>query len=83
MNYIQYSCFLGQHAREKMFLFKMFVHGNGSGCESVKHMQLGANLQTTWIMFDHVKRVEGWMTIACYVYDYFYCKVMTIVIFDM
>ncbi len=23
-------------------------------------------------MFDHVKHVEGWMTLACYVYDPFY-----------
>ncbi len=32
---------------------------------------------------DHVKRVEGWMTLAYHVYDSFYCKVMNIVICDM
>ncbi len=46
-------------------------------------MQLGGNLQTVWIMFDHVKLVESWMTFACHVYDSFYYKVMTIVICDM
>jgi hypothetical protein len=34
-------------------------------------------------MFDHVKRVAGWTTMACHVYDHAYCKVMTIVICDM
>jgi hypothetical protein len=42
------------------------LHGNGSGygCDLVKWMQPGGNCQTAWIMFDHVKRVEGWMTLA-------------------
>jgi len=34
-------------------------------------------------MFDHVKRVEGWMMLTSHVYDSFYCKVMVIVICDM
>ncbi len=34
-------------------------------------------------MFDHVKRVEGWMTFTYDVYDFFYNKVMMIVICDM
>jgi hypothetical protein len=34
-------------------------------------------------MFDHVKHVEGWMTVACHAYDFFYYKVMTIAICDM
>jgi hypothetical protein len=34
-------------------------------------------------MFDHAKCVEGWMTFACHVYDFFYCKVMMIAICDM
>ncbi len=66
-----------------MFLFKMSMHGNGSGCDLIKRMQLGGDLQTTWIMFDHVKRVEGWMTFAYHVYEFFYYKVMTITICDM
>jgi hypothetical protein len=34
-------------------------------------------------MFDHVKRVVGWTTITCHVYNLVYCKVMIIVICDM
>jgi hypothetical protein len=34
-------------------------------------------------MFDHVKRVKEWTTMACHVYDAAYCKVMTIAVCDM
>jgi hypothetical protein len=34
-------------------------------------------------MFDHIKRVQEWTTMACYVYNAMYCKVMTIAICDM
>jgi len=34
-------------------------------------------------MFDHVKCVVGWTTMACHVYDLIYYKVMTIVICDI
>jgi hypothetical protein len=61
-----------------MFLFKMFVHGDGSQCDLMKRMQLKGNFQTAWIMFGHVKHVEGWMIFTFHVYDYLYCKVMTI-----
>lgn len=40
-------------------------------------------MEDPWIMFDHVKRVKGWTTMACYVYDSAYCRVMTIVVCDM
>ncbi len=43
----------------------MFVHGDGGGCDLMRWMQLGDKLQIVWIMFDHVKHVEGWMTFAC------------------
>ncbi len=41
------------------------------------------NLQNAWIMFDHVKRVVGWTTMACHVYDPMFCKVSTIAVCDM
>jgi len=41
------------------------------------------DLQDTWLMFDHVKRVKGWTTMACHVYDSMYCHVMTIAVCDM
>ena len=34
-------------------------------------------------MFDHVKRLKNWTTLACYVYDNKYCKVLTIACCDM
>jgi hypothetical protein len=46
-------------------------------------MQLRGDLQEAWIMFDHVKHVVGWTTMACHVYNHAYCKVMTIAICDM
>jgi hypothetical protein len=35
------------------------------------------------MMFDHVKRVQNWTTMAYHVYNLVYRKVMTIVIYDM
>jgi hypothetical protein len=61
----------------------MFVNGVGSGVGLFARMQIGGNLVNSWIMFDHVKQVVGWTTMACHVYDPKYCKVMTIVICDM
>jgi hypothetical protein len=46
-------------------------------------MQLGDDLQNAWMMFGHVKHVQGWTTMACHVYDLVYCKVMTIAVCDM
>jgi hypothetical protein len=34
-------------------------------------------------MFDHVKLVADWTTIACHVYDLAYYKMMSITICDM
>ena len=34
-------------------------------------------------MFDHVKRVSNWTTMACHVYDSQYCRVMTVAVCDM
>jgi len=46
-------------------------------------MQLGDDLQNAWMMFDHVKCVQGWTTTTCHVYDPIYYKVRTIVVCDM
>jgi hypothetical protein len=46
-------------------------------------MQLGGDLQNVWIMFNHVKHVVGWTTMACHVYDLAYYTMMTIMICDM
>jgi hypothetical protein len=33
-----------------MFLFKMYGHGGGSGCDVIKQMKHGGDLQIVWIM---------------------------------
>jgi hypothetical protein len=43
-------------------------------------MQLGYELQNAWMMFDHIKHVQGWTTMAYHIYDRAYCKVMMIII---
>ena len=80
--FIHEKKFLGQ-SKGKVFVFKMFVDRPGSGLDLLKHIQLGGDLQDCWIMFDYVKRVENWTTMASHVYDSKYCKVMTIAICDM
>jgi hypothetical protein len=66
-----------------VFIFKMSINGVGSGVNLVTQMLPSRDLQNAWIMFDHVKRVVGWTTMTCHVYDSAYCKVMTIVVCDM
>ena len=57
--------------------------GLASGVDLVKRMQPRGDLECAWMMFDHVKRVKDWTTMACHVYDSLYCKVMTIAVCDM
>ena len=56
--------------------------GPSSGVELVTRMQPSDNLEHAWLMFDHVKRVYGWTSMACYVYDSTYQQVMTIACCD-
>ncbi len=46
-------------------------------------MQPGGDLQNAWIMFDHVRHVNEWSTMACHVYDAEYKKVMAVATCDM
>jgi hypothetical protein len=39
---------------------KIFVDLSGSDVELVKIMQVGGDMENSWIMFDHVKRVKEW-----------------------
>jgi hypothetical protein len=68
---------------KKVFVFKMSKVGPGSSVHLVKQMQPSGDLQEAWIMFDHVKRIKHWTTMACHVYDSTYCQVMTVVVYDM
>jgi hypothetical protein len=82
--YLQNNMFPGQGSQsDKVFVFKMSEVGPGSGIDLVRRMQSGGDLCIAWMMFDHVKRVKGWTTVACHVYDSSYCRVMTIAICDM
>jgi hypothetical protein len=56
--YIQDSVFLDQGV-PKVYLFKMSTHWPASGVDIVMHMQLGGDFENAWIMFDHVKCVQG------------------------
>ena len=66
--YIQRNMFPDQgDDSEKVFIFKMSKVGAGSGMDLVRRMQPGRNLEHTWIIFDHVKFVTNWTTMACHV----------------
>ncbi len=68
---------------KKMFIFKMSINGVRSGFSLVTQMQPTWDLQNAYIMFNHVKCVDGWTIMACHVYDPMYCKMLTIAICDM
>jgi hypothetical protein len=82
-DYIQKCCFPGQVFGQKVFIFKMSINGVGSGVSLVIQMQPIGDLHNVWIMFDHVKRVAGWIIMVCHVYNPACCKVMTIEVYDM
>jgi hypothetical protein len=46
-------------------------------------MQVGRNMKISRTIFDHVKRLKDWTTLACHVYDSKYCKMLTIACCDM
>jgi hypothetical protein len=56
----------------------MSTHGLISGVDIVMCMQLKEDLENVWMMFDHVKCVQGLTTMGCHVYVMAYCKVLTI-----
>jgi hypothetical protein len=43
----------------KVFIFKMSEVGPGSGVDLVRRMQPSGDLEHSWMMFDHVKRVAN------------------------
>jgi hypothetical protein len=61
----------------------MYEVGPRSVVHLVNRMQPRGDLEHVWIMFDHVKRVKNWTTMACHVYDSTYCRVMTIAVCNM
>jgi hypothetical protein len=69
IEYIHGNVFPGQ-GKDKVYVFKMLVDRLGSGVDLVKRMQPGGDLKNAWLMFDHVKRVQEWTTMACHMYDH-------------
>ena len=61
--YVYDSRFPGQ-SKNKVLISKMSVDILGSGVNIVKRMQVGGDMENSWIMFDHVKRLKGWTTLA-------------------
>ena len=55
----------------------------GSSVDLVKCMHVGSDMENAWIIFDHVKCLKDWTTLACHVYDSKYCEVLTIACCDM
>ena len=49
----------------------------------VKRIQVEENMKNSWIMFNHIKHMKDWTTLACHVYDSKCCKVLTITCCDM
>jgi hypothetical protein len=82
IEYIHGNVFPGQ-GKDKVYVFKMLVDKPGSGVDLVKRMQPGGDLENAWFIFDHVKCVQEWTTMACHVNNVAYCKVMTITVYDM
>jgi hypothetical protein len=76
-DYIKDNCLPSQQVRQKVYLFKMFVDGVTSKFNLVQRMQLGDDLQNVWMMFNHIKSVQGWTTMACHVYDPIYCNMQS------
>jgi hypothetical protein len=58
----------------------MLVDRLGSSVDLVKRMQPGGDLENAWLLFDQVKRVQEWTTMACHVYEATYYKVLTIAV---
>jgi hypothetical protein len=56
----------------------MLVDGLGSSVDLVKAMQLEGDLENAWLMFDQIKHIQAWTTMACHMYDARFYKVMTI-----
>jgi hypothetical protein len=66
IDYIHANVFPGQ-GKDKVYVFKMLEDEPRSGVDLIKRMQPGGDLENAWLMFDHVKRVKEWTTMACHV----------------
>jgi hypothetical protein len=61
----------------------MFIDGLANFVDLVRLMQLVGDLQNEWMMFDYVKHVEEWTTMVCHICNLVYCKMMTIIVYNI
>jgi hypothetical protein len=61
----------------------MSIDGTTSVFDLIQQMQPSDDLQNLWMMFNHIKHVQGWTTMAYHIYGPFYCKDMAISVCDM
>jgi hypothetical protein len=80
--YIHYNWFPGQSIN-KVFVFKISIDLACSGIDFVQWMQVGRDIEHLQIMFNYMKWVKDWTTIACHIYESKYCKVLSIACCDM
>ena len=80
--FVHGSRFRGK-SKDKLFVLKMFVDLPHSGVKLVKRMQVGGDMENSWIMFDHIKRLKDWSTMTCHMYDSRYYKPLTIACCNM
>ena len=81
-SYIQDSHFPGQSYDGIQFVFKMSTVGISSGVELVRRMTSG-DLKDAFVMFDHIKRIHQWTTMAAHVYDHHLQRLLTIAVCEM
>jgi hypothetical protein len=62
---------------------KWLAHGPRSGVDLVKKMIKKDELNTSFVMFDHIKRVHDWTTMGAHVYNLFFCCSLTIALCEM
>ena len=64
--------------KTKYLSSKMSIDLPWCGVDLVKRMRMIRDMENSWIMFDHVKRLKDKTTLTCHVYDSKYCKVLRI-----
>ena len=79
--YIHGSRFMGQ-CKDRVFVCRKPIDLPGSDVDLVKRIQVGGDMENSWIMFDHVKHMKDRTALAYQIYNK-YCKMLTIVCRDM
>jgi hypothetical protein len=67
IEYVLGNVFPGQ-GKDKVYVFKMLEDRPRNGMDLVKRMQPRRDLENAWLMFDHVKRIKEWTTMAYHMY---------------